>query len=279
MTLAAQLFNGTEKPLNINIEGNLNFVGNKLPVQAFQTKTFACPRCKGNTFALFKEKYRHVCFCLDAKCLKVDSDASKAVLHGKPVKDFKKETGAEHFHLGKLFHDAALSKWIASSDEHKRVQSWISNDKTFFLAMGTQGTGKTYLSAGILNILYDTNVEVYYTTHRRFIEDIHRSMQNGKTQHEVIPKYSEKKFLIFDDLGSATCTEWQQEMLLELIDRRYSNKEKTVITTNLNKDELYQKLGKRTASRLLDSNNEIMEFWSTDRRSTPGFDSEQWWQK
>jgi DNA replication protein DnaC len=61
-------------------------------------------------------------------------------------------------------------------------------------------------------------------------------------------------------------------MILELIDRRYSSKMKTIITSNFKPEELKQKLGDRTASRLLDNGNEILQFWSTDRRTDSGYE-------
>jgi DNA replication protein DnaC len=132
--------------------------------------------------------------------------------------------------------------------------------------MGNPGTGKTYLSASILNLLFEKKEEVFYTTHRRFIEEIHKAIEEGKTQHSVIDRLSYKKYLIFDDLGSSKCTEWQNEMVLELIDRRYSNENKTLITTNLNKKQISDILGERTASRIFDKKNETLEFWAKDQR-------------
>jgi IstB-like ATP binding protein len=277
MTLTALLHNGCEIGLNVDIIKDCPEVSHKMPIQAFTTKAFACPRCKKSLFALFKEHFRYVCYCLEPACLTADRDASLAKKRGDAPKP--KETGAQKFHLGRTFHGAVLSKWIGDDKDKKRIQEWMTNAKPFLLVMGSPGTGKTYLSAAVLNFLHDGGNELAYVTHRRFIEEIHHAMQDGKTQHSVLPRYADKRFLILDDLGSATCTEWQQEMILELIDRRYGDKAKTVITTNFNKDELRLKLGPRTASRLLDSHNEVMEFWSTDRRNNPKFDKEEWWQK
>lgn len=208
----------------------------------------------------------------------MDKEASLAKKNGNPMPESKPlQTGAEKFHLGRAYHQATLAKWIGQPDQHEIVSKWLTNQKPFLTLLGSPGTGKTYLAAAILNYLFDKGQEIAYITHRRFIEEIHFAMQDGKTQHSVLPRYSEKKYLIFDDLGSATCTDWQQEMILELVDRRYSDKQKTLITSNFTKDDLRIKLGKRTASRLMDIQNEVMEFWSTDRRTDPNFDPEEWW--
>jgi chromosomal replication initiation ATPase DnaA len=256
-----------------------------LPVQAFTTNQIECPRCKKNAFALFKEKFRYICFCIDSKCLSLDSEAGKAARREKKQRETERNskgletTGAEKEHLGRIYHNAVLSKWIGNETNHKLISDWLTNKKPFLVLLGAPGTGKTYLAAAILNYLFDEKKEIAYTTHRRFIEEIHHAIQSDRTQHSVIAKYHDKTYLILDDLGSATCTDWQQEMLLELIDRRYAAKMKTIFTSNLSKELLKSKLGERTSSRLLDINNEILEFWSTDRRTDPTFDQNAWYNR
>jgi DNA replication protein DnaC len=175
-------------------------------------------------------------------------------------------SGAERFRMGSSYYDANLPSWISPPEFQKKVSDWFRNSKPFLVVTGGPGTGKTYMSAAILNYFFDQKREVFYTTHRRFIEKIHLDIQEGRSQHCLIDYYCEKDILIFDDLGAAVNTEWQQEMILELIDRRYSDKKKTVFTSNLNKKQINDKLGFRTASRMFDHNNEFFEVQSPDRR-------------
>lgn len=218
-------------------------------------------------------------FCGEDNCLKEDADPGKRVAREEYSKRLEKNskgrplTGAEKFRMGTAYISATLAKWIASQNEQQKVSDWMKNSSPFLVALGGTGVGKTYMSAAILNYYFDKKEEIFYTTHRRFIEELHQGIQEGKSQHYVINKYSNKNILIIDDLGATTCTEWQQEMILELIDQRYNNRSKTVITCNLNVDAINEKLGKRTASRILDKNNTLIENWSTDRRQDKGF---QW---
>lgn len=180
-------------------------------------------------------------------------------------------TGAMKFDLGSDYNHASLSKWIAPSFAQEYVLDWFRNEKPFLFIMGSPGVGKTYLSAAVLNYLDERQENIFYTTHRRLIDKIHRSIENGKPQMDPIDRISGYKYLIFDDLGSATCTEWQQEMILELIDRRYSNNLKTLITTNLDEKKIQDKLGHRTASRILDVKNSKLSFWTEDNRLNRDF--------
>lgn len=217
-----------------------------------------------------------IIFCMEKDCLKADSEASKAKRRERLEKEQARGpkgtiiSGAENYRLGQLYANACLANWEASAAEMTKVTNWLKNDQPFLILQGVPGTGKTFLSAAILNWLFDAKYEVMYTTQRRFIEAIHQGMQKEETQHHTIGKFAFKHFLIFDDLGAGTNTEWQQEMILELIDIRYSRKSKTFFTTNLTEQQIENQLGYRTASRLFDKANVKIEFWKVeDRRKTP----------
>ncbi len=237
-----------------------------------------CIRCTGNFFHLCKDGDDWVSFCGNDKCFQEDCEASKAISREEHKRKIERNeygqemTGAEKFMMGSSYKNACLSKWLADRSVHNIVNSWIKDFKPFLVALGSKGTGKTFLSASILNLLFEKKEEVHYTTHRRFIEEIHRAIEEGKTQHSVIEKIASKKYLIIDDLGATRSTEWQQEMILDLIDRRYSNGDKTLITSNLNKKEINDILGERTSSRIFDHKNAYLEFWTTDKRQYPDYE-------
>lgn len=44
-----------------------------------ENSPISCPRCQGITMHLFQEMGGYSCFCATDECLKLDSDASKAI--------------------------------------------------------------------------------------------------------------------------------------------------------------------------------------------------------
>lgn len=79
--------------------------------------------------------------------------------------------------------------------------------------------------------------------------------------------------LVLDDLGTEKITHWTREILFDVLDRRLSLKRPTVITSNLNLDDLERRLtsekddpyGERVASRIA-GGCEVLEVKGADYR-------------
>lgn len=67
------------------------------------------------------------------------------------------------------------------------------------------------------------------------------------------------ELMILDDLGSGAGTDWQKEIIFEVVDRRYESALPTVFTSNLTREELGDHFGMRVKSRLFAKENLIIE--------------------
>jgi DNA replication protein DnaC len=75
------------------------------------------------------------------------------------------------------------------------------------------------------------------------------------TEEEIVSFYSELDFLIIDDLGAEKSTEFSITTLYIILDRRIRELKTTIITTNLNMNQIEEHLGARIASRLSEMKN------------------------
>ncbi len=115
---------------------------------------------------------------------------------------------------------------------------------------GTVGTGKTHLLAAISNNLLARGVAVCFVNTPSFISELRRSQfQEGKL-YKQISRINTTEVVIFDDLAKEKSTEWVQNQYYEIINHRYINYLPTLFSTNCNMDEIEDKLGDATASRL-----------------------------
>lgn len=104
------------------------------------------------------------------------------------------------------------------------------------LLTGTYGTGKTHLATAIANALLDDGVPAMYDTWAGHLQRLKDEFANGERRHLSLMKKVD--VLIIDDLGKDKLTEWNNEVLFEVINYRYEHRKPVVVTTNATPKEL-----------------------------------------
>lgn len=74
--------------------------------------------------------------------------------------------------------------------------------------------------------------------------------------------------LLIDDLWSSDITEAYLRDLTYILDNRIENKKITIVTTNLTKEELQEKLNERIISRILFNTDVVVFKWNDKRLET-----------
>ena len=127
-----------------------------------------------------------------------------------------------------------------------------------FLLHGNPGTGKTLLGAIMLNelILRWSRPGKFLNLSRKYFQKLRDTYSEESVNYgrswDIIDELCNIPFLVLDDFGIQRGTDWEMEMLYELVDARYSEKRFTVITTNQDLDEIKNMSGGRIYSRLLE---------------------------
>lgn len=141
---------------------------------------------------------------------------------------------------------------------------WLTNPigKPGLLLCGLYGNGKTTLARAIRHFVqwvteaelgYDGREQVHFHTSKQIL----RSFMEKYDEYEVLLK---RRMLIIDDLGEEPKEVMKygriETPVIDLINERYERRQFTIITTNLNTDEINAKYGKRIYDRfceILDS--------------------------
>jgi DNA replication protein DnaC len=148
----------------------------------------------------------------------------------------------------------------------KKLCSEASKHLKSVLLCGKTGCGKTHLAVAmmrqkIINSETIFDVDHYYgrkqaifITAPELLLEIRTSYNNkdGDTEEDIINKYGGIGLLVLDDLGAEKTSEWVESTLYLIIDRRNRNERWTIITSNLDLEEIEHHLGARIASRLSD---------------------------
>ena len=137
------------------------------------------------------------------------------------------------------------------------------------LLSGDPGLGKTFLSASIARVVSESGRSVVYDTASHIFERFEARKfdrsEDGDAAVDDVDRYLRCDLLIIDDLGTELTTSLVQSALYQLVNERLMTNRKTIISTNLNPDEIGRRYGAAILSRIT-GNYRILPFFGDDIR-------------
>ena len=147
----------------------------------------------------------------------------------------------------------------------RHVEQRLDEGRGLWL-VGDVGTGKTTLAMIISRAALDAGRTVAIYSLPRLLNVIRRAIDSEAGMLDYLDRLTAVDLLHIDDLGAEHRTEWVLEQLYTIINARYEDERSTVITSNLEADELAAQLGERIVSRLEGMCGEPLPFWGADAR-------------
>lgn len=139
---------------------------------------------------------------------------------------------------------------------------------TSLIFSGNAGTGKTHLACAIANQLMAQGVSAVFTTVSDAMRAIKRTYDVGSqlTELQAIQAFVDPGLLILDEVGANRGTEYEVQLVFDIINKRYENCRPTIIMTNLDAQALRECLGERVVDRLREGGGKLVSFtWESFR--------------
>lgn len=170
--------------------------------------------------------------------------------------------------LPKHLAEAGVKK-IYLSAELNNCGSWLKEytDKSLFLH-GAVGIGKTYAAVALLRYDIEHTKHAVFVSIFDLLQKIKASFSQtaGQTEQQIIEYYSTIPNLYLDDLSAEKPTDWGLTILCSVLDARYSNQLRTIITSNADIPDLQHILGDRLISRIIGICGSSKKLTGKDRR-------------
>ena len=219
---------------------------------------YDCMLCK-DTGYVFKDGKSIMCNCLKQKIY--DAEYNQKNINNIENQNFN------NFNPN-LFSDNKDEKKYGSSlspkenilDIKKACENFVKNfddpETKNLIFSGATGLGKTYLSNCIINALLKNGKTVMYQTAPVMLDDLISDMfQKSENQIGISKNLLNVDLLVIDDLGAETMNSMKFTELYKIINTRLLNQNgkslKTIISTNLNLNELLRTYDERIASRFV----------------------------
>ena len=177
------------------------------------------------------------------------------------------------------YSESRMAQYLAKRGVPPRYFNSKLNDFDFKVPLksslyitGSIGCGKTHLMAALLrnDVTESLNKPVpcsaLFVNMLDLLSSIRNSYSDSSTQEsQIIDLYRKVENLYIDDIGIDKVNDWKSTIIYQIIDHRYTNDLRTVVSSNLSLDGLNDILGERITSRIAGM-CELIQMKGTDRR-------------
>ncbi|QQE85366.1 MULTISPECIES: ATP-binding protein [Pseudomonas] len=137
------------------------------------------------------------------------------------------------------------------------------------MLLGDVGTGKTHLGCAIAQqVIRSYGASARYTMAIEIIRDIKMTFdkKSEQTERDVYAALLAPDLLVIDEVGVQHGSDFERQVLFEVIDSRYRNLMPTIVISNLGLAGLRKCLGDRAVDRLTDAGGPAVLFtWASAR--------------
>lgn len=230
--------------------------------------------------AMLADKIRGKCpVCeKDAEAERSSAEAAKLQTSAKSLKARKISKLLEGSEIPRRFRGRTFDNYRAEGDaqvhaftkakafaEHFPVAMELGAS---FVFCGKPGTGKTHLACAIGNhVMQAFGASVAFMTVFEAIQRVKATYGDStKTESQVMRSFAEVDLLILDEVGVQFGTKYEEVIITDIINRRYSDMRPTLILSNLTSDELSEYLGARVVDRMYEGGGGVLAFdWDSYR--------------
>jgi DNA replication protein DnaC len=132
------------------------------------------------------------------------------------------------------------------------------------LLRGGPGTGKTHLAAAIIRHQIEHGLKCSFFPVAKLYSDLREAFRLNASAVDIVKPCMQSPLIVLDDLGAGALTDFERRSALEVIEARLNSLRPTIVTTNLDLEDIAAKLDDRIASRVASYTN--IELGGVDRR-------------
>jgi DNA replication protein DnaC len=147
----------------------------------------------------------------------------------------------------------------------RAIEQNLDSGRGLWIA-GDVGTGKTTLAMLVSKAALDAGRSVAIYSLPRLLNLLRESMDSEDGMLDFMDRLTAVDLLHLDDLGAENQTDWVLEQLYSIVNARYEAERAILATSNLMPDELTERLGARTVSRLVEICGDLIPLFGEDKR-------------
>ena len=271
--IAYTIDNLKQKTEDLKKEKELILKENNYPLD-YLTPNYECKICKDSGYITDKNYHTVMCSCLKQKLINYSINQSNlSKLDSENFNNFNEMLFSDETDLAKYKFNISPRKNILNIKNKciEFINNFDNPEYKNLLFVGSTGLGKSFMSNCIAKELLEKNKTVIYQTSSILLEKIIKikmNKDNKINENNFLNSILNCDLLIIDDLGTEFLNSMTSSELYNIINTRTLNLNKitkTIISTNLNINEIFERYEERIGSRIAGYYN-IYYFFGDDLR-------------
>ena len=177
------------------------------------------------------------------------------------------------------FKNRTLESYVAKTSGQQKALAFATEYAENFdlvlkqgrsaIFVGKVGTGKTHLAIGIALSIMQQQRSALFVTVQRLIRRVKDSWHTKEeTESQVVDVFASPDLLVLDEVGVQFGSEFEKQVLFDVLNTRYENKKPSILLSNIPKEQLSDYLGERVTDRLRENGGKVIGFdWESYRRN------------
>ena len=187
------------------------------------------------------------------------------------------ENAHRQWEFQRLLSDAQVPKRHSEKNIEK-VGEWAEKLQTLsnliagkngplIALVGVRGNGKTQLAVELIRETCRAQKAALFATATEFFMEIKSSFKRDSDldESEILHNYERPFLLVIDEIGKRGGTDWENNLLFELLNRRYNAMKPTVLIDNRSLSDFVETIGPSLASRMTEGGGIIECKWESFR--------------
>lgn len=133
--------------------------------------------------------------------------------------------------------------------------------------VGGRGNGKTQMAVELMRHTVNKMLAARFITAIGFFMEIKATYrrESDKTEKAVMDEFCAPQLLVLDEISKRSDSNWENDLLFELLNRRYNDQKDTILISNQPQAELEAFLGASIVSRMNETGGFVPCTWPTFR--------------
>lgn len=211
--------------------------------------------------AMLKSRLGGIRVVSDAEAAKLSQD-ERAKHHASMVDRLRQNWNAPDRHALRESVDVS-GPW---GECLRGIQSGLGKGRMWAIC-GTRGNGKTQMAVEAMKKATMLGMSARYVSATEFFAAIKATYRkdSNMTEIQVIEQFRKPRMLVIDEIGKRGETDWENNLLFHLLDKRYADMTDTIILANLDSSKMAESIGPSLADRISETGGMIECTWASRR--------------